>query len=573
MPLDPHQRPRERNEWKFFAVLPRASRGLAAGWWTVLLLRGLLPAMFALASGGLIAALQAHRDLTTPLALVGTAFVLLQVLGPLHQVLSANLGSSVAAWLYDRLTAACVAPPGIGHLEDPALAGDLIAARDFDLGMTGPPMHINVDFIAGSLVEMVGGMIAALALFTYAWWAPPVLAGAWLATHWLLRESAVWQERNTEPVRAAQRHADYAYRLAVDPPAAKELRLFGLVDWTLERFLSRRKLLYDLQYKATRLRERPLALSLVLVTGANLVVIGSIAAGAASGRLDLGHAIAYAQLALATGMIAFGGLNWALDGASAPVGAVLRLEPAMAVAGVLAAAPAASTSPGSTALPVAVRQMPAREIRFRDVTFTYPRGERPVLSGFDLTLPPAAPSPSSARTGPARRRSRSCSAVSTTRSRAGSRSTASTCAGSTSKTGVGGSLPSSRTSSATSCRCGRTSPPPAPPTTPSSPPSPTPAPQDSPASTLRSPGAMPAAPISRAGSGSVSPSPAPSAPCALAPAWCCSTSPPPSSTCAARARSSSACCAPPARRRPSSSPIASPPSAKLIGSACSSTAG
>ena len=92
-------------------------------------------------------------------------------------------------------------------------------------------------------------------LFAYAWWAPIVLAGAWLTTHWLLRESAVWKDRNTEEVRSAQRDADYAYRLAVDPPASKELRLFGLAEWTIERFVARRTRLLDLHYAATRLRE------------------------------------------------------------------------------------------------------------------------------------------------------------------------------------------------------------------------------------------------------------------------------------------------------------------------------
>ncbi|TMB54583.1 MAG: ABC transporter ATP-binding protein, partial [Chloroflexi bacterium] len=157
----------------------------------------------------------------------------------------------MAAWLYDRLTEACVRPPGMGHLEDPKLISDLTVAREFDLGMTGPPMFINIDFIAGSMVEMVGGIASAFVLFAYAWWAPIVLAGGWLATHWLLRESSVWRDRNTDAVRQAQRHAEYAYRLAVDPPAAKELRLFGLAGWTIERFTSRRTLLFELQYQAT----------------------------------------------------------------------------------------------------------------------------------------------------------------------------------------------------------------------------------------------------------------------------------------------------------------------------------
>src|SRR5262249_58679972 len=103
-------------------------------------------------------------------------------------------------------------------------------------------------------------------------WAPIALAGAWLATHWLLRESAVWRDRNTGEVRAAQRDADYAYRLAVDPPASKELRLFGLAGWTVERFGARRTRPHELQHAAPRLRERPVIWSLLIVTAANVLV-------------------------------------------------------------------------------------------------------------------------------------------------------------------------------------------------------------------------------------------------------------------------------------------------------------
>src|SRR5256884_1723061 len=211
----------ERKEWKFFAVLPRAAPGLALAWWLALLLRGGLPAAFAVAMGVLVGAVERGNPLAGPLALAGAIFILLQVLSPIHQAVSANLGDRTAAWLYDRLTEACVRPPGMAHLEDAKLASDLTVARDFDLGMTGPPLTISMDFIAGGMAEMVGGIACALILLRYAWWAPILLAGAWAATHWLLRESAVWRDRNTEEVRSAQRDADYAYRLAVDPPASK----------------------------------------------------------------------------------------------------------------------------------------------------------------------------------------------------------------------------------------------------------------------------------------------------------------------------------------------------------------
>jgi ATP-binding cassette subfamily B protein len=373
------ERLRARNEWKFAGVLPAADGALAAAWWTLLILRGLLPAGFAIAMGGLVATVQHGGSLTAPLALVGVVFVLMQVLSPLHHAAGANLGSRVAAWLHDRLTAACVGPPGMGHLEDPRLTSDLTMARDFDLAIAGPPIYISMDFIAAGLVEMVGGLASALLLAAYAWWAPLLLAGAWLATHWLLRESAVWRDRNTQEVRAAQRHAEYAYRLAVDPPAAKELRLFGLAGWVVERFRSRRRLLADLQWHATRLRERPVLGSLLLVLAANVAVFWSLGAAAAAGSLPLGRLVTFASAAVATSMIAFGGFSWALDGAAAAAAAVLRVQAAMEPAGALVQ----GRGPAGT--------LPAREIRFRGVTFAYPAAEQaagePVLAGFDLTIP------------------------------------------------------------------------------------------------------------------------------------------------------------------------------------------
>jgi ATP-binding cassette, subfamily B, bacterial len=372
----------ERKEWQFFAVLPKASTGLAAAWWLVLILRGILPAAFAIAMGVLVAAVQHEQSLAWPLGFAGAVFVLLQVLSPIHQALSANLGDRTAAWLYDRLTEACVRPPGMGHLEDPTLTNDLTVARDFDLGMTGPPLAISMDFIANGMVEMIGGFASAVILARYAWWAPIVLAGAWLATHWLLRESAIWRDRNTEQVRGAQRDAEYAYRLAVDPPASKELRLFGLARWTIDRFVARRTRLHELQYEATRLRERPVTWSVLLVGSANILVFWLLASDAAHGHISLGEAVVYVQSAIGVSMIAFGGFSWAFDGAAAPVAAVLRLEPAMRPAGALRSGTRAADG------------TPAREIRLRDVTFSYSAAAAtpgvatpPVLERFDLTIP------------------------------------------------------------------------------------------------------------------------------------------------------------------------------------------
>jgi ATP-binding cassette subfamily B protein len=339
-----------------------------------LLLRGILPAAFAIAMGVLVGAVQHGDPLAGPLAFAGAIFVLLQVLSPIHQAVSANLGDRTAAWLYDRLTEACVRPPGMGHLEDPTLTSDLTVARDFDLGMTGPPLAISMDFIATGMVEMIGGVASAVILARYAWWAPIVLAGAWLATHWLLRESAIWHDRNTEEVRGAQRDADYAYRLAVDPPASKELRLFGLAGWTIDRFIARRTRLHELQYAATRLRERPVIWSMLLVVSAN--VAGVLVAGERRrhGRISLGEAVVYVQSAVGVSMIAFGGFSWALDGAAAPWPRCCgwsRMRPAGALRSGDRPADAHTRARDSS---------PRCHVRV-------PWGRRAVLEHFDLTIP------------------------------------------------------------------------------------------------------------------------------------------------------------------------------------------
>jgi ABC-type multidrug transport system fused ATPase/permease subunit len=105
-----------------------------------------------------------------------------------------------------------------------------------------------------------------------------------------------------------------------------------------------------------------------------VIVFWSLASAAANGALDLGRLVIFAQCAVGTSLIAFGGLNWAMDGAAAPVAAVLRLEPAMAPAGALSSGHRPADG------------LPVRDIRFRDLTFAYPGGA-PVLEGFDLSIP------------------------------------------------------------------------------------------------------------------------------------------------------------------------------------------
>ncbi|MEY9211671.1 ATP-binding cassette subfamily B protein [Thermobifida halotolerans] len=366
-----------RKEWVFFATLWRSHPWLTATWWALILLQGVLPAVFVVAVGVLVGALADGAPIRTPLILIGAVFVLMQLLTPLHSQVGSLLGEHASDRLHDRLLVAAGAPEGVAHLENREHMDELTAARDFDLGMSGPPLHLSMGIIAGGLVEAVAGLAQAAVLAAYAWWAPLLVGGAWLSTHWLLRESTQW-DRNTGEVLDAQRRAEYSYRLAVDSPAAKEIRLFGLANWLTDRFASDRRTLVELRWQATRLRQKPMRwMVLVLVVSGGLF-FWSLGRDAATGAIDLGQVSTFAYAAVGASALAFGGLNWALSLAAEGVMSVLRVERTMS-----STAAARAVVSGRTP----AEGMPAAEIRFRDVTFVYPGMSSPVLDGLDLTIP------------------------------------------------------------------------------------------------------------------------------------------------------------------------------------------
>lgn len=364
---------RERKELVFFRYLSGVHAPTAAAWWLLIALRGALPAVFTVATGTLITTVQEGRQLLLPMAAVATTFVLIQLLAPLHAQLCSNLGDRLSDQLHGVLAEATTSPSGIAHLESPELTDRLTLARDFDLGLSGPPMTISVGLITGSLVEAAAGLAQTVVLCAYHSWAAVLVAGAWLSTHWILRESSSW-DRGTDEILHAQRTAEYNYRLAVNAPAAKELRIFGLSEWTVARFADARRKLIDLRWQATRLQQRPVRRAVAILVIANGLVFWALATDATSGAVSLGDAVMFVQAALGAAALAFGGLNWALPPSAESVCTVLRLREDTREAGTL-------PSSGRSA-----KDLPLVGIRLRDVHFRYPHSSQPVFDGLDLTI-------------------------------------------------------------------------------------------------------------------------------------------------------------------------------------------
>jgi ABC-type multidrug transport system fused ATPase/permease subunit len=221
----------------------------------------------------------------------------------------------------------------------------------------------------------MAGFGQAAVLAAYRWWAPLVVGGAWLSTHYFLRKGAIWRGRHSSDVIEKQRRADYAYRLTVQAPGAKEVRLFGLGDWVVDGFARLRRELLDLSWADRRLGFRPTRNAMLCIAGANVLFFGVLARDASLGNVSVGELVVFAQAALGTSALAFSDLDWWLRSSAQPVPLVLDLVARMQAIGALATGTRAAAG------------LPAREIRFEGVGFAYPHSERAVLKGFDLTIP------------------------------------------------------------------------------------------------------------------------------------------------------------------------------------------
>ena len=366
---------RQSAEWRFLGTFWRTDKRLTIVWWAFVALRAVLPAVFAIAMGVLVGAVQAHRSLVAPLTVVGVVFIAMNVLNPVHGAMSSIFGAKVGVWLNDRLLRACLEPKGIAHLERPDLADELSRARDFDAAIVGPPLEAVLPELAGGFSTFLAGFAQAIVLASFRWWAPLLLAGAWLSTHVFLRESALWRIWSADEFTNIKRHSDYAYRLAVESPAAKEMRLFGLARWAVDRFAKLRTQLAETLYNERRLRQRPLRLTLACVVFGNAVVFWTLGAAARSGALPLPRLVTFAQVAVGVGALGFSEFDWWFRGTAQPIPAVLDIGDKLRPAGAIAEGTHRADG------------MPARTIAFDDVSFTYPTTGVRVLEGFNLEIP------------------------------------------------------------------------------------------------------------------------------------------------------------------------------------------
>lgn len=349
-----------------------ASRSLVAAVVALGALQGLLLPALMLASGALVGDLSAGRSPTGPLVAVGVLFTLQRLLDPVSAELGAVLWRLVDEVLSERVMRAMAGPPGLSHVEDPAV---LDAAIQAEGALTGTTPGEAAAYLGSFVSDRVSAAAALVIVGSYRPLLVPFLVAAYLLafqfTRWHWYEVAQVIEEGTD----ALRRSFYLRTLALTHTVAKEVRVFGLAGWLVDHYRS--GWLAVMQEVWGKRREGWLRIAGIglLLVAVELVALGLLARDGAEGRIGVGAATAVAQAVLAAAVLAqFTTYHWALTASLTSLDRLVGLE---------ARAAAATTQLDGTR---PAGSLPTSSVRFEGVSFTYPGAVAPVFDGFDLEI-------------------------------------------------------------------------------------------------------------------------------------------------------------------------------------------
>ncbi|MEZ4679176.1 MAG: ATP-binding cassette domain-containing protein [Caldilineaceae bacterium] len=371
------QATRRRARWVAIRLLAGAYPGrvtLLAG---LALLSGLLPALFAvlvarlvetvpLAVGGGFTTATGQR-VTHTLITIGGVLLLQEIVATGRALAGTDLYRRYDEYLLARVMRTTLAAPRLDLFETPELAAK--TDRAARIARFGP----------GELVSGLGMQwsvraqgAAATVLVATVWpWAALGLAALWLVVgrQWqadFYRANPFW----TDPLRQAR----YTKQLALMPAWAKEVRIFGLVDWLGERFGRQWKLVMAELWRARHADQRTMVPLLLTLFAANLLVLLLAVRFALQGTLSLGALTLLVQGLLGMAMLASQDGDILVENGAVPAPDVVALETAVATQVPVATGTVAATG------------HPQQAIHFSNVHFTYPGRDTPVYAGLDLRI-------------------------------------------------------------------------------------------------------------------------------------------------------------------------------------------
>jgi ATP-binding cassette, subfamily B, bacterial len=307
------------------------------------------------------------------LALGTAAYALSLLRSPAEDLVSAHTSAVMSTGMQRRLARAVCAPAGVEHLEDSAVL-DQLAAASGELSTSGPadaPMAL-----ASAFGDRLSGFIACVVLSTFRWYLGLLFFVGWSLIRpplrRLLAERALLTRRATPELRHSWYYLGCSYR----PAFAKEVRVFGLGRWILNRHRDKWLTGMDPAWRHMRhFRNRTLLFSLC-VAAMYVAGVGLLALAAWHHDVTLGTVAVMLPMLPSTMQV--GGVTAADVSLEQMLAAVPDLDE---LVGRLRE-PVAGTGPARAS----AAGLPSRTVRFESVAYRYPGGGAPVYEGLDLEL-------------------------------------------------------------------------------------------------------------------------------------------------------------------------------------------
>jgi ATP-binding cassette subfamily B protein len=321
-------------------------------------------------SGRLVAGLADGRLETTWLVVTLASLGAQPILTAVVDIVGNVQQGRATPLLLERVSALCSRPHGIEHLED----------ADSRQSIDGAVEEINQQYFLGvqSTWQVISyrlwGVAALIVLATWSWWVAALVLVTTVAVN--VTWSAYSQQIFEQIFRDRRRRRARWYRnLLIDQDKAKEVRLFGLTSFGIERFAAAwRDAITDL-WQGRREKQRPIVLANGAILVAYAVAIATLSHSAWTGAIGTATLLASAQaLMQVEGLGMLGDMQTMVIRQQ-----TLLLDLEDLSERLPSPAPVSTpTRPTGTASAVA----------FRDVRFTYPGRRVPTFDGLTLEIDP-----------------------------------------------------------------------------------------------------------------------------------------------------------------------------------------
>ncbi|MDX6250343.1 MAG: ATP-binding cassette, subfamily bacterial [Kribbellaceae bacterium] len=305
----------------------------------------------------------------------------LLITGPLVAALmvwvTAKASAGYLAHVFELVAETGVHPHGIELLDSPGFSGRLQAVVEATRDWT---FTFGLDNTWTVLSRRLAGVGAIVVLMSWHWWLPFFIAGSFVV---MSKTYATWLNTSFDKLLQTSaselRRARYLRGLLVRPEAAKEVRLFDLTDWVVDRYrstwLSAMAALWPLRQRGLR----PVYLSCLVMA---VAVGGSLALlthDVVAGTVGLAGVVTLIQAMLA--LESFGILGDPQLALAQSTAAAVELTRLRQEVGLPPTRPAGESPEDRTTSVGAV------EVVLDDVTFAYPTRTEPAVANLDLRIP------------------------------------------------------------------------------------------------------------------------------------------------------------------------------------------